>query len=115
MKLPNREKAYVQPQKLTGYLLSLDHSVGKSKAKFFREVGFNENNIDLLERELLDLAQFQEVCESSSSSHGSKYVIVGPINTPVNKAVTILTVWIIDSGATNPRFITARPFRKGEL
>lgn len=114
MQLPNRENAYIQPQKITGYLLSESHSVGKSKAKFFREVGFSEANIHFLEQELLALARFQEVAESSSNSHGEKYVIVGPINTPFDRQVTILTVWIVDIGEVNPRFITARPFKAND-
>lgn len=111
MQLPNRENAYIQPQKITGYLLSETHSVGKSKAKFFREIGFNETNSDLLAQELLTLAQLQAVAESISTSHGEKYVIVGPISTPTGRQVTILTVWIIDSGEVEPRFVTARPFK----
>ena len=114
MQLPNRENAYIQPQKITGYLLSESHSVGKSKAKFFREVGFNETNIYCLEQELLALAQSYEVAESSSTSHGKKYVIIGPINTPRDRQVTILTVWIIDTGGINPRLVTARPFKAND-
>jgi hypothetical protein len=114
LQLPIRENAYIQPQKITGYLLSESHSVGKSKAKFFREVGFNDTNIYLLEQELLTLAQSHEVAESSSTSHGKKYVIVGSINTPLDRQVTILTVWIIDIGEVNPRFVTARPFKAND-
>lgn len=40
MLLPNREKAYVPERKLTSYLLSLTHPVGKSKAQFFYRHGF---------------------------------------------------------------------------
>jgi hypothetical protein len=114
LQLPNRENAYIQPQKITGYLLSESHSVGKSKAKFLREVGFNETSVNLLEQELLTLARFQEVAESSSTSHGKKYVIVGLINTPFDRQVTVLTVWIIDAGEVNPRFVTARPFKAND-
>ena len=45
MKLPNRENAYIPPRKLTEYLLSETHSIGKSKAKFFRAIGFDEENV----------------------------------------------------------------------
>ncbi|MFB2971704.1 DUF6883 domain-containing protein [Aerosakkonema sp. BLCC-F183] len=110
MPLPNPENAFIQPAKLAGYLLSETHSVGKSKAKFFRELGFNEDNVDILEQELLKIARFQEISETIATTHGTKYVIVGTINTPSGKAVSILTVWIIDAGQENPRFVTARPF-----
>lgn len=110
MSLPNRENAFIQPEKLTGYLLSETHSVGKSKAKFFRELGFNEENIDILEQELLKIAKFQEIREIITTKHGTKYVIIGEINTPKKKSASILTVWIIDLGKDTPRFVTARPF-----
>jgi len=108
--LPNRKDAFIQPEKLTGYLLSETHSVGKSKANFFRKLGFDEVNVAMLEKELLKIAHSQEVTETVTTQHGIKYVIIGTINTPKSKQVNILTVWIIDSGQETPRFVTARPF-----
>lgn len=110
MKLPNRENAYIHPAKLTGYLLSKTHSVGKSKAKFFLDLGFNESNVPLLKQEFLNIALSQDITETIPSVHGIKYVIIGTINTPVCRTVSILTVWIIDEGEETPRFVTARPF-----
>lgn len=110
MELPNRTQAFIQPTKLTGYLLSETHSVGKSKAKFFRNLGFNKDTVSLLEQELLAIARSQEVTETLSTVHGIKYVITGTINAPVGKTVSVLTVWIIDAGEDYPRFVTARPF-----
>jgi hypothetical protein len=108
--LPNRKKAFIELPKLTDYLLSESHAVGKSKAKFFRELGFNQENVAILEQQLLNLAYFQDVTETITTVHGIKYVIVGTINSPSGKIVNILTVWIIDVGHENPRFVTARPF-----
>jgi hypothetical protein len=51
LELPNREQAFIQPAKLTEYLLSETHPVGKSKAKFFRYWGFNEETVSFLEQE----------------------------------------------------------------
>lgn len=111
MELPNRTQAFIQSTKLTGYLLSETHVVGRSKARFFRSLGFNEDTVSLLEQELLAIARSQAVTETLSTAHGTKYVITGIINTPVGKTVSILTVWIIDEGEDTPRFVTARPFR----
>ena len=110
MQLPNRNNAFIQPSKLTGYLLSEIHPVGRSKAKFFRDLGFNDVNVLQLESELLKIARFCEVTEVMTNQHGNKYVIIGSIDTPCGKSVTVLTVWIIDAGKENPRFVTARPF-----
>ena len=45
MQLPNRLQAYIPSEKLSAYLLSETHAVGKAKATFFRALGFNETNI----------------------------------------------------------------------
>ena len=109
VKLPNRDKAYIQSSKLIGYLLSETHPDGKSKAKLLRAVGFNQTNIDMLEQGLLSIAQNQDVKEIISSPHGVKYVIEGNLPTPLGGFVFLLTVWIIDKGQETPRFVTAYP------
>lgn len=107
MKLPNRENAFIQPQKLVGYLLSETHSVGSSKAKLLRASGFNEENVDMLEQRLLDIARSQPVKEVVASPHGTKYVIEGEIEAPNGYLIELRTVWIIDLGQADPRFVTA--------
>ena len=109
MKLPNREHAYIPPSKLEGYLLSETHPVGKSKAGFFRQHGFNESNVDLLAKGLLTMGQTEEVREVVSSSYGKKYVVTGKLQTPSGTSVRIQTVWIIEKPENPPRFVTAYP------
>jgi hypothetical protein len=111
LKLPNWEQAYIQPQKLTGYLLSEIHPVGRSKAALFRAFGFNEATVSMLERELLKLAYLQEVQETITTPYGTKYVLDGDIQTPQNRVLKLRTVWIIDSGQVAPRFVTAHPIK----
>ncbi|RMI24457.1 MAG: hypothetical protein D6681_01980 [Calditrichaeota bacterium] len=112
MKLPNGSKAYIPPEKLTGYLLSETHVIGKAKAKFFRALGFDEANVNLLQTELLTLAKTGDVNESVSSVHGTKYVIDGTIQTPKGGIATIRTVWIIEIDQEIPRFVTAYPIKQ---
>ena len=50
MKLPNYNNVYIPFAKTNEYLLSETHIVGKSKAKFFRAVGFNKSNAKLLKK-----------------------------------------------------------------
>ena len=114
MKLPNREQAYIQPQKLTGYLLSETHEVGRSKAKLLRAFGFNQENVAMLEQELLRIAQTQEVQETIATPHGIKYVMDGMIQTPQGRSLQLRTVWIIDTEQTKPRFVTARPLKTAQ-
>lgn len=109
MKLPNREKAFIQPAKLIDYLLSETHAVGRAKAKFLRLFGFDETNVDLLAQGLLTIARTQEVMSATSSPHGTKYVIDGSLQTPTGGLINLRTVWIIDKGQNSPRFVTAIP------
>lgn len=109
MKLPHKEKAYIPLLKIKDYLLSETHPIGKSKAKFFRSLGFNETNIDLLKQGLLTIAHTEDVKEEVSSIHGVKYIINGLIQAPADKAVKVRTIWIIDKGQIRPRFVTTYP------
>jgi len=109
MELPNKEKAYIPLAKLKDYLLSETHSVGKSKAKFLRSLGFNEVNVNLLKEGLIAIAHSGNVKDVVSSSHGVKYVINGQIKVPVGGFIEMRTVWIIDKGQSRPRFVTSYP------
>jgi len=109
MQLPNRLQAYIPSEKLSAYLLSETHAVGKAKATFFRALGFDETNMHILEHGLLTLAHSATVQEVVSSPHGVKYVMEGVLETPSGIAPRILTVWILETGETNPRFVTAYP------
>lgn len=44
MKLLNGNNPFISREKLTNYVLSETHATGKFKAKYFRGLGFNENN-----------------------------------------------------------------------
>ena len=109
MRLPNREKAFIQPAKLIDYLLSETHAVGRAKAKFLRLFGFDETNVGLLEQGLLAIAKTQEVLSATSSPHGMKYVVDGTLQTPIGGLINLRTIWIIDKGQDRPRFVTAIP------
>ena len=103
------KKLTFRPPKLTDYLLSTSHTIGKGKAKFFREFGFDESNVNSLESGLLFIAQSEGVLTMTSSPFGTKYTIDGSLMTPMGISVNIRTVWIIESGENEPRFVTAHP------
>lgn len=109
MKLPNRKQAYIPRSKLEDYLLSETHAVGRAKAKFFRMFGFDEHNIDFLEKGLLTIAHNEDVSAVVSSPHGEKYIVDGTLHTPINRLIRVKTVWIVDKGQDKPRFVTAQP------
>ena len=107
--MQRRELAYVPREKLTGYLLSETHPVGSSKAEFYRRYGYNEDNVELLEWGLLEIARNEPVKDVVSSPYGVKFVIEGTLATPTGSSARIVTVWIAESETDNPRFVTAYP------
>ena len=109
MQLPNRLQAYIPSEKLSAYVLSETHAVGKAKATFFRALGFNETNIPLLEHGLLTIAHSAQVQEVVPSPNGIKYIIKGVLEAPSGASPRIRTVWILETGEPNPRFVTAYP------
>ncbi len=109
MKLPNREKAYIPLPKLHNYLLSKIHSIGKWKAGFFLSLGFDATKVDELERDLVAIAHSEDISEVIPSVHGTKYVVDGLLQAPNGRSVQMRTVWIIDAGEDQPRFVTAYP------
>ena len=74
MKLPYRKNVSIPKEKLTKYLLSETHSVGSSKAKFFRGLGFDETNLNALRQSLSKIAQQGEIKEVSKRDERGRFL-----------------------------------------
>jgi len=109
MPLPNAENAYFPLSKITRYLLSETHSVGRAKARFFRALGFNERHPELLQEALLEVAREGLVRGILETPYVSKYVVDGQLRTPKGELVWIRTIWIVEAGQDQPRLVTAYP------
>ncbi len=109
MVLPHRESAYIPQTKLTGYLLSETHPVGRFKARLFYAVGYDAMNTHLLEQALIDIAREKEVTEIISTPYGTMYVVDGALQTPRGTDLQMRTVWIIAAGESRPQLVTAYP------
>jgi len=109
MKLPYLSQAIVPQEKITGYLLSLTHSDGKSKAKFFLAFGFSADNWIIMAKALVTHATEHEVTKIETSPFGKRYVIEGNMLTPDGRQPHVRTVWFIETGELQPRFVTAYP------
>ena len=107
--LPNHEQAYIPESKLTKYLLSETHAVGKAKAKYFRSLGYTEANADQLADGLLMIAKSKGVSQAVTTPYGTKYIMEGDLFTPIGATVRICTVWVVESGDKRPQFVTAYP------
>lgn len=111
MKLPYRENSIIKSEKLANYLLSLTHQEGKSKAKFFRRIGYSESNIAEFEQALLKIGKSNEVkvVDKKKSEIVVKYTIYGLIDAPNGKQYKVKTIWAIDNGTNIPHLATAHP------
>ena len=111
MHLPYIEEAFVPEPKLSGYLLAIDHASGRSKALFLNRLGFRQDQPDVLRRALLQHAADNAVSSVQSTPFGAKYLIEGRIAGPTGTAAAIRSVWFVETGERNPRFVTAYPIR----
>lgn len=109
VKLPNAEHAIIPSDKLTDYLLSKSHLIGRWKARFFFSIGFREEKADELQDALMNVAKNGEVKSTITTDFGVKYVVEGVILGPSGRRAGIRTVWVVETGQDRPRLITAYP------
>ena len=107
--LPNHANAFISRKKLSGYILSPTHPVGRFKARFFAAHGLTQENAEELESQLRQIAARGDLIETLKTPYGTKYIVDGSINTPTGRLLAIRTVWIIANSADAPTFVTAYP------
>ena len=109
MKIPNNNQSFVADNKITDYLLSEFHEIGKHKADFFRRFGFDVADINTFKDSLIQHSIDRDIEKTKNTDFGVKYELKCEINTPDERNPCIVTVWIVESGETLPKFITAYP------
>lgn len=84
---------YIDPQKLTDYLLNLDHPTGGSKAVLLIAAGFRRENPEVLYRELLRLALTHDcISDPDPAAEADEYLVYGPLYAPT-RVLHVKTVW----------------------
>jgi hypothetical protein len=111
MNLPNAELAFIEPRKIKNYLLNLKHPDGGAKAAFFLRFGFEASQPEAMMLALLAHARAHKVTRLQNSELGTSYVIEGPLQTPDGRNPNVRTVWLIETGETAPRLLTAIPLK----
>lgn len=109
MKLPDWERAEIDPGKICDYLLSSTHPVGRFKAPFFAALGYTEKDWHVLQADLREVVGQGTAVYAGRNDYGKKYTVWGRLKTPAGFSRGIITVWIVLSGEDVPRFITAYP------
>lgn len=112
MRLPHAERAYVDPRKLTEYLLARTHPVGRHKARVFEAMGFSGARPDELAAALHRVAVEGSVSGRRRSELGDRYIVDGVITAPRGGSVRLRTVWVLHPGSERPDFVTAYPLRR---
>jgi hypothetical protein len=105
------DNAVIQMAKITDYLLSGTHPIGRSKAAFFRGCGFSVDQPDVVIGALKKHAKTHGAY-SKPTSFGLKYIVDGEMDTPARGAVCIRAIWFVEAGTSHPVFVTAYPFKK---
>jgi len=98
----------VPGEKLTDYLLSGTHPIGRYKSAFFLSLGYTPGEPHVLEADLKSLL-LSAAEPGDLTEFGQKLLSRGPLTGPNGQMGRVLAVWIILSGDPLIRFITAYP------
>ena len=109
MKIPNSDRAVIEPSKLTDYLLNPEHKRGGAKARLLIQFGYSSENCQQLETDIRNFHLSADVDVIKETAYGTRYEISTALSTPVNRQLFVRTVWQIDKGTDFPRLITLIP------
>jgi hypothetical protein len=100
--VPNLRHLIIEPAKLI-YLLQTD----PGKAKFFTATcGFDPTRPQEFDAALRQHPRHNPYYMVEHSAHGTKYDVRCSMLTPNGRNPCVLTVWMVDAGHSNPRFVT---------
>ena len=109
MRVPNADRAVIDPRKLHGYLLSRNHQVGRFKAALFLSLGYSAAEWRRFDADLRSQHLSKEITAEERTSYGQKYEIRATLVGPSGSAADVLSVWFVRRGEDFPRFVTAYP------
>ena len=76
---------------------------------FFRKLGCSREHWARIKRDFREFHLTEDVSETVASRYGVKYVIRANLKGPSGLTAELVSVWIIVSEETLPRFVTAYP------
>lgn len=114
MKLPNASHAYVPREKITDYLLDMEHEKGRGKALFFTHFGFSMAEWHILTQAFIQHAHQYTVVKQESTRFGTRHVIEGALQTPSQREPEVRVVWFIPKDEQIPRLVTAYPLEDSD-
>lgn len=111
MALPNAAQAYVEENKIRGYLLNDSHPQGRTKAVFFRAFGFTPAQWEELADALCAQGRQGSIVNTLSLPDSVQYAVEGDMVAPDGRTPRVRTVWETRPDDPRPRLITAYPAR----
>jgi len=111
-RLPDAEKAVIDPRKLRDYALNPHHDSGQYKAAFFAQMGYVAENWERLTNDIRQQHLSQSAEPGQPSIFGHKYTITAPIQGPIETPRWITTVWIFRPGQDFAALVTMEPAKR---
>lgn len=100
---------HVEHLKLVGYLLNLDHPIGRPKARVFLDFGFTPDNPERLAKALFEHVATTS-CRLVETATSTRFVFEGPMRSPRGLMPRLRSVWMSSSdGKRSP--VDSLPFR----
>jgi uncharacterized protein DUF6883 len=109
VRVPNADRAIIEPIKLYGYLLSSSHPVGRFKARFFSALGYSSEGWQRFEADLRGQHLPQDAILGGPSHYGQKYEVRATLVGPSGRSARVVSIWFVRTGEDVPRFVTAHP------
>lgn len=100
---------FIPPEKLRDYVLNPAHDEGKSKARFLREMGYEQTQWQRLANDLKEQHLPAEARPGKKSIYGVKYEIVEPLTGPNGETRWLRSVSMIRKNEAFARFVTLIP------
>jgi glucose-6-phosphate 1-dehydrogenase len=97
MKIPNSDRAIIEPSKLMEYLLNTEHKRGGAKAKLLIYFGYSPENWQQLDSDIRQFHFDVDVNVVKESPYGVRYEVSANFLTPINRQLRVKTVWQIDT------------------
>lgn len=109
MPIPNANRAIIEEQKISNYLLNTDHRQGGSKAVLLIQFGYDPADWMRLANDLRRDHLIKDPDVIRTTLYGERYEICAPLQTPSGRLLIVRSVWQIDLDTVSPRFITLHP------
>ena len=109
--LPNGDRALVDDEKLSGYILNAAHRAGRNKARVFAAaLGVTAANRGVLRAALLRAAREADADLHRVDGHGAHYAVEFVLENG-GKRAQVRSLWTVRTGEDFPRLVSA--FVKG--